>query len=120
MAKFFPPVPGSSYDFWVQAVCGPLFAITFTYYRVILWWSVGHQMFRDIFHVLQNGAAEKMRPGRNHVLYVMMILNLLLGALQLYWFSIILREAVEFLGLGGAKDDDQETIDNDLEDAQEL
>jgi hypothetical protein len=100
LAKFFPPEPGSNYDFVVGAICGPLFAITFTYYRMILWWFVGYQMFRDIFHVLRNGNANKMRPGRNHVLYVMMTLNLLLGALQLYWFSIILGEAVEFLGIG--------------------
>jgi hypothetical protein len=100
LAKFFPPEPGSNYDFVVGAICGPLFAITFTYYRMILWGFVGYQMFRDIFHVLRNGNANKMRPGRNHVLYVMMTLNLLLGALQLYWFSIILGEAVEFLGIG--------------------
>jgi hypothetical protein len=117
LAKFFPPEPGSKYDFVVGAICGPLFAITFTYYRIILWWSVGYQMFRDIFHVLRNGIAHKMRPGRNHVLYVMMALNLLLGALQLYWFSIILGEAVTFLGIG--------TIVNDQEietpkDGQEL
>ncbi|KAG7352822.1 TLC domain containing protein [Nitzschia inconspicua] len=104
LAKFFPPEPGSNYDFLAQAICGPLFAITFTYYRVILWWTVGYQMFQDIFHVLRSGNADRMRPGRNHVLYVMMLLNLLLGALQLYWFTIILGEAMEFLGFGANED----------------
>lgn len=56
-------------------------------------------MFSDITTVLKNGTAKKMRPGRNHVLYVMMILNLLLGLLQLYWFQIILVEAGKVLGL---------------------
>jgi TLC domain len=98
LAKFFPPEAGTNYDFLVQAICGPLFALTFIVYRVILWWTVGYRMFSDIFCVLRNGSANKERPGRNHVLYVMMILNLLLGALQLYWFTIILGEAVEFLG----------------------
>lgn len=72
--------------------------MTFTIYRVILWWIVGYQMFQDIFVVLRNGMAHKLRPGRNHVLYVMMILNLLLGLLQLYWFQIILAEAAKVLG----------------------
>jgi hypothetical protein len=100
LAKFFPPLPGTKYDFLVGAICGPLFAVTFTYYRIISWWTVSFQMFRDIFHVMRNGMADKLRPGRNHVLYVMMALNVLLGALQLYWFSIILEEAAKVVGIG--------------------
>lgn len=98
VAGFFPPVPGSTFDQFVNGFCGPAFAVTFTIYRVILWWIVGYQMFQDIFVVLRNGMAHKLRPGRNHVLYVMMILNLLLGLLQLYWFQIILAEAAKVLG----------------------
>jgi len=55
-------------------------------------------MFSDIFTVLQNGTAKTLRPGRNHVLYVMMALNIFLGVLQLYWFQIILAEAAIFFG----------------------
>ena len=99
LAKFFPPIPGTIYDTFVGTICGPLFAITFFYYRVYLWWKVGFHMYTDIFHVLKNGTANKFRPGRNHVLYVMMALNLLLGALQLYWSTIILREAANVLGV---------------------
>jgi hypothetical protein len=62
-------------------------------------------MFKDIFGVLNDGTASKMRPGRNHVLYVMMGLNLLLGFLQLYWFSIILEEAMKVLGISSEPDD---------------
>lgn len=82
----------------IVAICGPLFALSFSYYRVILWWKVSTQMFLDIFEVLKDGTAQKLRPGRNHVLYIMMTLNLLLGCLQLYWFSIILGEAGKILG----------------------
>jgi len=98
LAKFFPPIEGSTYD-TVVAICGPLFALSFTYYRVILWWKVSYLMFQDIFGALKDGTANKLRPGRNHVLYVMMGLNLLLGCLQLYWFSIILEEALKVLGI---------------------
>jgi hypothetical protein len=55
-------------------------------------------MFHDIFHVRKSGMARRLRPGRDHVLFVMMALNILLGALQLYWASLILGEAVSFLG----------------------
>ena len=65
-------------------------------------------MFSDIIAVLRNGTAQKMRPGRNHVLYVMMTLNLLLGLLQLYWFQIILVEAGKVLGLTSVDGDRQE------------
>jgi len=98
VAGFFPPVPGTSFDFIVNGICGPLFAVIFTIYRVILWWLVGYRMFGDIFAVMKNGSAQKLRPGRNHVLYVMMALNLLLGLLQLYWFQVILEEAAKFFG----------------------
>ena len=106
LAKFFPPLPDTpNYDFIVNGICGPIFAITFTYYRVVLWWSVGYQMFGDIFHVMRNGTANKLRPGRNHVLYVMMALNVLLGLLQLYWFSIILGEAAKVIGIVSGGDE---------------
>ena len=108
LARFFPPEPGTSYDAFANGICGPLFAVTFTVYRVILWWIVGYQMFSDIIAVLRNGTAQKMRPGRNHVLYVMMTLNLLLGLLQLYWFQIILVEAGKVLGLTSVDGDRQE------------
>jgi hypothetical protein len=101
LAKFFPPIDGSSFDFFVGAICGPLFAVAFTYYRVLAWWKVGYQMVSDILYVRNNGMAAKLRPGRNHVLYVMMALNFLLGFLQLYWFTLILEEAAKFVGIGG-------------------
>lgn len=98
LARFFPPQPGTAFQQFVGGVCGPAFAVTFTTYRVILWWIVSRQMFQDIFAVIKDGSANKLRPGRNHVLYVMMALNLFLGLLQLYWFQLILKEAAAFIG----------------------
>ena len=98
IAKFFPPIPGSTYDTFIGAFCGPLFAVSFIYYRVILWWPIGLQMLRDIRHVQANGMADKLRPGRNHVLYTMIAVNIVLGLLQLYWLTIILEEAIKVLG----------------------
>lgn len=108
LAGFFPPQAGTPYDAFVGGLCGPLFAVTFTIYRVVLWWKVGYQMFSDIFAVLKNGMAEKERPGRNHVLYVMMVLNLLLGLLQLFWFRIILVEAGKVLGITESPHEDKD------------
>jgi hypothetical protein len=102
VAKFFPPVPGTAYDIFMGTVCGPLFAVTFFYYRVYLWWKVGFLMYSDISHVRKNGMADRLRPGRNHVLYVMMALNLALGCLQLFWFGIVLQEAAKVFGFSDA------------------
>lgn len=59
-------------------------------------------MFSDIAHVRKNGMADRLRPGRNHVLYVMMALNLALGFLQLFWFGIVLQEAAKVFGFSDA------------------
>ena len=92
LGRYFPPAPGSLYDFWVGAVCGPLFAVAFVWYRVIVWWKVSFLLWTDALHVIRTGIANKMRPGRSYVLYIFLILNLPLGVLQLYWFGLILVE----------------------------
>ena len=99
VARFFPPVPGSKYDLFIGAICNPLFAITFTYYRVIAWWKVSRQLFEDCLFVLRTGKAHKLRPNRNHVLYVMMFCNILLGIMQLYWFRFILFAIIKVVGI---------------------
>ena len=93
VARFFPPVPDTTFDFLVGAIAGPLFAVAFFYYRILLWWKVSYLMWTDCMTCLHNGMANKLRPGRNHVIYTMMVSNLGLGLLQIYWFSIILGEA---------------------------
>ena len=91
LSKYFPPVPGSLYDQFV-GICGPAFVVCFTVYRVIMWWPVSLQLFRDAYEVLQSGQASKLRPGKEWVLLVFLGLNIPLGILQLYWFGIILEE----------------------------
>lgn len=100
VAKFFPPTPGTYYDTWVNMVCGPLFVVTFFYYRVFLWWKVSYLLWSDALTVLRNGVAEKLRPGRSYVLYIFLTLNPILGVLQLYWFGIILNEVHKVLMSG--------------------
>lgn len=99
MAKFFPPEAGTIYETLV-AVSGPLFAVSFTIYRVFLWWKVSFLLWQDCYHVVTTGISNKLRPGKNFVLYMFLVLNIPLGILQLYWFSIILGEAQKLL-VGG-------------------
>lgn len=96
LAKYFPPEQNTLYD-TVVAASGPLFAVCFAIYRVILWWKVSIQLFQDCYSVISRGVAEKLRPGKTYVLYVFLVLNIPLGFLQLYWFTIILGEAKKLL-----------------------
>jgi TLC domain len=93
MSKYFQPLPGTSLFVTVIEKCtGPLFVVSFIYYRVILWWPISRQMFNDIRQVMSNGRAESLRPGKTWILFIWMILNVPMGLLQLYWVTIILAE----------------------------
>jgi hypothetical protein len=53
----------------------------------------------DIFHVMDNAIPSKFfRPGRDHVFYVMVALNLLLGLLQSCWFRKRLQKHLDLTG----------------------
>lgn len=97
MAKYFPPASGSSFDTFVGGICGPLFVITFFYYRVWMWWKVSFQLWKDALNAIHSGMAEKMRPEKSFVLYIFLTINILLGLLQLYWFRFILGETAKVL-----------------------
>jgi len=97
LAKYFPPTPDSKFDFIIGAICGPLFVITFFYYRVYMWWRVSFQLWSDALSALKSGMAEKMRPQKSFVLYIFLTINILLGVLQLYWFRVILGETAKVL-----------------------
>lgn len=94
LAKFCPPTLGSPLRM-VVALCGPLFAISFFAYRVFLWWKVSFLLWSDCFKVINNGMAEKLRPGKTYILYIYLVSNILLGGLQLYWSHIILYEVLK-------------------------
>ncbi|KAI2510917.1 TLC domain-containing protein [Fragilaria crotonensis] len=86
LAKYFPPAPGSLMDVWV-AICGPCFALTFTVYRVVLWWKVVSQLWSDASYVLKKGLMHTLRPGKTYVLYLLLALSIPMGLLQLYWLA---------------------------------
>jgi hypothetical protein len=94
LAKFFPPAPGSLFDMWV-GICGPMFALSFFIYRVVLWWKIVYQLWNDVAYALESGLAEKMRPGKAHVLHLFKWFSIPMGLLQLYWFQIIVSEVVK-------------------------
>jgi TLC domain len=72
---------------------GPLFVVSFVYFRVLLWWPISKQMFDDIRNVIRSGRADQLRPGRKYILYMWIALNLPMGILQLYFLSLIFKEA---------------------------
>jgi len=91
---FFPPAPGSTYDVFI-IVCKVLFTLTFSYYRVAGWWRVSWTLWSDVLYALSSGLAEKRRPGKSSFLYVFLTLNVILGALQLYWWCLIVLKIHE-------------------------
>lgn len=95
VAKYFALRPGSLAQFFFQHVTGPVFVVTFVYYRVILWWPCSLQLLRDVRHVTvtTNQAAQLRGKSRTWILYLWLALNFPLGLLQLYWLSLILDEA---------------------------
>ena len=93
IAKFHPPEPNTIFDTMVVVIAGPCFAITFFYYRIYLWWQVSIRMYKDVYYVIKTGVAKKLRPGRDYILYFMIVGNSVLTLLQIYWFMIILQEA---------------------------
>lgn len=97
LANYYTPVPGSVLATFIEAVAGPAFVVTFTWYRVLQWWPVSIQLFRDAHHVMQSGKLEQLRPKQSWVLWVFLCSNLPLGLLQLYWLTIILGEVQKTL-----------------------
>lgn len=97
LARFFPPVPGTLFQKWIDLVCGPCFVACFIYYRVILWWPESYRLYKDVQAVVKSGKAEQLRPGATWVLYLFLALNLPLGLLQLYWLTVIFEEAKKSL-----------------------
>mmetsp|Transcript_26320 Transcript_26320/g.40773 ORF Transcript_26320/g.40773 Transcript_26320/m.40773 type:complete len:285 (-) Transcript_26320:243-1097(-) len=95
-AKYFPPVQNSTYQMWVE-LCKVLFAITFFWYRVILWLQVSSNFWKDVLGSLgRDGSQEKLRPGKAYIAYYFLAINIVLTMLQLFWFGKIMKEALKF------------------------
>lgn len=94
-ARFFEN--GISLDRVVEPISGPMFALTFVYFRVIRWWPTSKQLFDDVNSVKES--AEWLRPGRTWILYMWLVFNLPMGLLQLYWTILIYEEAKGVIGI---------------------
>jgi hypothetical protein len=92
MSKYFAPAPNTLAHLVVETVTGPLFVVAFIYYRVVLWWRVTFQFSQDVQHVVSTGTAERLRPGQTWTLYLLLILTVPMGVLQLYWLTLIGKE----------------------------
>lgn len=93
LLKYFELQPGTLFDAILGRCSGPLFVVSFIYYRVILWWPVSKQLFDDVRAVTASGQAENLRPGRTWILYMWVIFNFPMGLLQLYWVTLIVEGA---------------------------
>jgi hypothetical protein len=88
-AKYFDP-NATAFPFvkLVALASGGAFAVTFTLYRVILWWPTSIQLFRDVYSdTATAGTPEQMRELKTWLFF-----NIPMGCLQLYWLAIILGE----------------------------
>ena len=101
LATYFPAPQGSTFAMLLEVVAGPGFVVTFIWYRVLQWWPMSIQLFRDARAIVSSGKLEQLRPGQSWVLYVFLASNLPLGLLQLYWLTIILGEVQKTLSGGG-------------------
>lgn len=59
-----------------------MFTLLFLGYRVIGWWVVSYQLWKDVFTVNK----ELLPRGKSWFLNIFLAMDLILGLLQLYWF----------------------------------
>mmetsp|Transcript_11513 Transcript_11513/g.17108 ORF Transcript_11513/g.17108 Transcript_11513/m.17108 type:complete len:146 (+) Transcript_11513:18-455(+) len=67
-------------------------------YRIIGWLKVSISLWSDGLSALKNGTAEQYRPGKSYVLVTFLLVNALLGSLQVLWSFEILKAAAKILG----------------------
>lgn len=86
LGRYIPPKAGTYYDQLVNQVCAPLFVVTFFYYRVILWW---YPITVNLLQDVSDGLKKPKSP--NWVMYLLLLLDIPMGLLQLYWMTLILQ-----------------------------
>jgi hypothetical protein len=107
LTRYFVPVPGSLLEQAMHNGAAPLFAILFTYFRVIRWWPMAWNMYKDI-QMFQSTATYKKddsstspKVTSTQSVYVSLIflsiLTVPMGLLQLYWLGLIAHEATKIL-----------------------
>eukprot|EP00535_Pseudo-nitzschia_heimii_P005951 CAMPEP_0197178138 /NCGR_PEP_ID=MMETSP1423-20130617/3513_1 /TAXON_ID=476441 /ORGANISM="Pseudo-nitzschia heimii, Strain UNC1101" /LENGTH=303 /DNA_ID=CAMNT_0042627815 /DNA_START=152 /DNA_END=1063 /DNA_ORIENTATION=- len=84
--NYFPVEDRESTWGMIITLCQAAFTLTFVYYRVIAWWMVSFRMWSDVIHVAKKGVIDDYRPGKAWFLYTFLVMDVLLGSLQLFWF----------------------------------
>mmetsp|Transcript_11943 Transcript_11943/g.17535 ORF Transcript_11943/g.17535 Transcript_11943/m.17535 type:complete len:296 (-) Transcript_11943:436-1323(-) len=97
LAKYFPPKDDTPFATFIF-VCQVFFVISFFSYRIIGWLKVSISLWSDGLSALKNGTAEQYRPGKSYVLVTFLLVNALLGSLQVLWSFEILKAAAKILG----------------------
>ena len=87
---YFPAEDRGSTWGIIISLCQVSFTFTFLYYRVIGWWQVSFGLWSDILAVRKKGVIEHYRPGKTWFLYAFLVMDTLLGSLQLYWFFFVI------------------------------
>ncbi|KAG7349184.1 TLC domain containing protein [Nitzschia inconspicua] len=94
---YFPAERGSVWGA-IITFCQVSFTFAFLYYRVIGWWYVSVQLWSDVLTVAKKKAIDNYRPGKAWFLYCFLLMDLLLGLLQVYWFGFgIVPKILEIL-----------------------
>lgn len=83
---YFPAEDRGSTWGMIITFCQVAFTFSFLYYRVIGWWQVSFRLWSDVFAVHKKGVIEDYRPGKAWFLYGFLVMDFLLGSLQVYWF----------------------------------
>jgi hypothetical protein len=94
---YFPaPNRGSIWGLFIL-FCQVAFVITFVAYRVIGWWIVSYQLWKDALFAMRKGTAKTYRSAA-WFLYIFLAMDVVLGLLQVYWFVFgMLPKIVEIL-----------------------
>lgn len=94
---YFPAQTGTIWGF-IVAFCQVSFTLAFFYYRVIGWWQVSYQLWSDVLAVAKKqNSIDNYRPGKAWFLYMFLVMDFLLGLLQIYWAFAIVRKISEIL-----------------------
>ena len=103
LGKYFPHTFFGS----LVPIAQPLFALSFSYYRVYLWNKVSYGLWSDAITVLKRNnskggstcIAEDYRPGKTYCLYLILLIDVILGLLQLFWFAKIIIEILKLFDI---------------------
>jgi len=81
----------------IELFCQATFVITFFLYRIVGWAQKGYMLISDGSYIIKNGLLQRYRPGSGWVLWYLYSIVVGLGALQVFWFWIIIGKILEML-----------------------